>query len=78
MPTLQGRRASGEAAAMTSIKSGKQGPNGQSERWEGAPNKRQADLVCHRAGTQTAEKTGFGGFGATVWWEIQEGCGKRA
>ena len=27
--------------------------------------------------TQKAETTGWVGFGATAWWEIQESCGKR-
>jgi hypothetical protein len=55
----------------------KAGRGRASERWEAAPNKPQADMVCYHPGTQRAETAGSVGFGATAWWEIQESRGKR-
>jgi hypothetical protein len=81
MPTRQGSQASGEALGMTWHPVRYQGLDGRSERWEAAPNKPQADMVCYHPGiqgTQRAEKADAVGFGVTAGGKCtQERCGRR-
>ena len=71
------RLESGEAAAMTSISSENRA---QMASRRGGKQRRTSGRLIWGATTQALrqQRRVSVGFGVTVWWEIQEGCGKRA